>query len=573
MLLRLLTYISLVVLLAACKENNDPRLDLWEAQMVNAPDSILTILEATDPSTLTTDHDRARYPLLLMMARDKCYLPLQPDSALNQATEYFHKKKDPLNEAKARYYAGLAERHVSNYQQAIWETLNAIDRAHEAADTFWMGRTHNLAYEVYLSTYDCRNAAIEADKAAIYFKCANALPFHRYALLEKAKALNYPVYEDGTPIGKGMPLLDSLKNIALNDKDSSLVANCIYHQCIYSFEANDYHSAEKQIDSLRIFSKDSILLTNLLPNIISMEIAKGRSPERLFREYEENLVDNNDTISYLYSKSRSAAAKHNWELAFHLSDSLLNYYEILFADKTFRSVDEIKENYNKMIIDNKQQENTHLRRSRTIILLLTTACIFSALLVVILIRRRNKRKEQETMGQLLEIASENEVLKVQIELQKKLTAENETLKEQLYDLSLKRASLLGNRIDTICSMAMEYYGCTDNQAYKNDIYNRTLKELKQLKSEKFLKDFEQKVNAVHNSILDRLQQQLPEVTKGNLRWIAMLIGGLHPRTISFLLDMKIQTLYSKRLRVRSYIEKSNAPDKEEFLLFFPKPKD
>ena len=194
MLVRIIIYTLLVVLLAACKEDNDPRLDLWEEQMLSAPDSILTVLEDTDPAALSTDYDRARYPLLLMMARDKCYLSLQPDSALNKATEYFHKKKDLLNETKARYYAGLAERHVGNYQQAIWETLNAIDRAHEAADTFWMGRTHDLAYEIYMATYDCHNAAIEADKAAIYFKRAGAIPFHRDALLEKAQALNLPVY-------------------------------------------------------------------------------------------------------------------------------------------------------------------------------------------------------------------------------------------------------------------------------------------------------------------------------------------------------------------------------------------
>lgn len=231
------------------------------------------------------------------------------------------------------------------------------------------------------------------------------------------------------------------------------------------------------------------------------------------------------------------------------------------------------------------------------------------------------------MGRLLEIASENETLKIQTNVHENIIAENEALKKTLqekdstiaehkdleskirdydrilsentslkeqikiqekeqilntpatqastdiFDLSLKRSSLLGNRIDTLCEMAMEYYGSEGNQTVKNDIYNRTLKELKQLKSEKFLKDFEHKVNEVHHGILDRLQKQLPEVAKGNLRWIAMFIGGLYPRTISFLLDIKIQTLYSKRLRVRSYIEKSNAPDKKEFLLFFPKPKE
>ena len=212
-----------MLLLSGCQEKHDPLFDQLESRVSDNPDSVRTVLESIDPSEIQNDFDRSRHAILLMMARDKCYLSLHPDSTLNKASEYFHITKDPLNEAKARYYAGLAERHVKNYQQAIWEALHAIDRAHEAADTFWMGRAHDLAYEVYINTYDCINAAIEADKAAVYFKCAGATPFHRYALLEKAHALNYPVKEDGTTVGRGTYLLDSLKNVAIMDRDSGLV--------------------------------------------------------------------------------------------------------------------------------------------------------------------------------------------------------------------------------------------------------------------------------------------------------------------------------------------------------------
>lgn len=621
---QLLIYAFIIFLLAGCREKNDPRLDLWEQQMSIAPDSILTLLETTEVSSLSTDYDRARYPLLLMMARDKCYLPLQPDTALKEATDYFHKTKDLLNETKARYYSGLAERHVGNNQQAIWETLNAIDRAHEAADTFWMGRTHDLAYEIYMQTYDCRNAAIEADIAAVYFKRAGAEQFHRYALLEKAQALNLPVYEDGTPVGEGMPLLDSLKNVALLDNDSSLIASCLSDKCINSFEKKDYITMENIIDSIRMFSKDSIFINRLIPNIISMQIARGQLPEILLKAYKKNLKTQQDTISYLRTRSEFEVANHNWKAAFLLSDSLLSYYNLIMADKTFKSIDESKDKYNKLIIDNKKKENTQLKSIQILIICFAAGIILIAVCSILLIYIRNNYKKKKTMEQLLEIASENEILKIQVDIQRDIEIENKVLKEKLqsqkeslaayeklviklkdYDqilsenlslkeklviqkkenehaiqvsdssltLSLKRSSLLGNRIDALCNLAMEYYGSQHNPVYKNEIYHRAFKELSQLKSEKFLKDFERKVNEIHNNIIVRFQQQLPEVAKGNTTWFAMFIGGLQPRTISFLLDMKIQTLYSKRLRVRSYIEKSTAPDKKEFLLFFPKLKD
>ncbi|MDE6769102.1 MAG: hypothetical protein K2J78_05175 [Muribaculaceae bacterium] len=628
MLVRIIIYILLVVLLAACKEKNDPRLDLWEEQMLSAPDSILTVLEDTDPAALSTDYDRARYPLLLMMARDKCYLPLQPDSALNQATEYFHKKKDLLNEAKARYYAGLAERHAGNYQQAIWETLNAIDRAHEAADTFWMGRAHDLAYEIYMATYDCRNAAIEADNAAIHFKRAGAVAFHRYALLEKAQALNLPVYEDNTPVGRGMFLLDSLKNIALTDQDFSLAASCIYNKIVYYYRAKDYKTTRLLTDSIILLSQDAFLRHELLPIMISQSLSYGEQPIELLKEYSMALTTRQDSMNYIHKQREISVATNNWHRAYELADSLLSYYEIILGEKTFKSLDEVTSNYHMQLLSAKQKESESLQRTKIWISCASGGGILVLILVIVLIRTHNKRKEENLMSQLAVIASENkdlkdrqvqigekvsneiESLKTKIQSQESLESENSQLKQQLrsqadltteinslkeeldthkdventlrlqkdfaqdnmVQLSLNRASLLGNRIDTLCEMAMEYYGCDDNDSYKNEIYHRVLKELKQLKSERFLKELESRIDHIHRNILTRFQEQLPVIAKGNIMWFALSIGGLQPRTISFLLDMKIQTLYSKRLRVRSYIEKSDAPDKKEFLLFFPKTK-
>ena len=642
-----------MLLLSGCQDKHDPLFDQLESRVSDNPDSVRTVLENIDASELQDDFDRSRHALLLMMAQAKCRVSLQSDSAIYMAVEYFHRTKDVLNEAKARYYAGLAERQAGNYQAAIWAALHAIDRAHEAADTFWMGRAHDLASEIYINTYDCRNAAIEADKAAVYFNRAGATLFHRYALLKKAQALNYPVYEDGSPTGRGIHLLDSLKNVALIANDSSLVANCLYHKSIYSFDAKNYKATEAQIDSICEFSPNSVLLEHLLPNIISIKIANGEVSTKLLLEYGERLKTSGDTISYLRIKSKSDSMNKDWESAFHLLDSLRNYYEIIMAEKTFNSVDEIKVKYNKTIIEEKQKENSHLKFTHIITLWLSIGGGILLLVLLMLIRIRNKYKEKVTMGKLFEIASENQDLKTQVEFQEGILTENNVLKEKLkyklreekkilnenkdlkeklqehvnsqrhiltqnedlkikvndYDLivnenlllkeqlhllesdfeqklknkeenvtvdaiqlSQKQTNILGNRIDTLCTLAMDYYSDRDNKALKNEVFHRVLEELRELKSEKFLKALELRINDVHDNILKRFQIQLPEIAKGNLRWIALSVAGVQPRTISFLLNMNIQTLYSKRLRVRSYIEKSNAPDKKEFLLFFPKGK-
>ena len=425
-----------------------------------------------------------------------------------------------------------------------------------------------------------------------------------------------------------MALLDSLKQVAFNDGDSSLVASCIYHQSIYSYEAKNYDLAERQIDSISKYSTHTALIDDLLPNIIFMQTAKGLDPEQLLDEYRCQLVTPDDTLSYLKLKSRNEAAKGNWKSAYHIADSMRIYYNMIMGDKVFRSVDEIRDIHNKKIIEAQQEENINLKFSQFIISYIALGIILAAISIFLLIRIRSKKKEKETMGQLLEIASENEDLKEKLNTCDRITAENISLKKQveqqhrvieqqdhlkiklndldrlmsenttlreqlelhkskeeedqsdsetlstanIQNLINRRTSLLGNRIDTLCEMAMDYYEDNDTKTSKNIIYNRVVKELKHLKSESYLKGLESKVNEIHDNIIERFKNQLPEIVKGNTRWIALMIGGLSPQTISFLLDMKIQTLYSKRLRVRSYIEKSDAPDKNEFLLYFPKVK-
>ena len=158
------------------------------------------------------------------------------------------------------------------------------------------------------------------------------------------------------------------------------------------------------------------------------------------------------------------------------------------------------------------------------------------------------------------------------DFEQKLKIQEENIAANVIELSQKQSNILGNKIDTLCNLAMEYYNEDNdcNKAFKNEIYHKVSAELRELKSDKFLKNLERRINETHNNILTRFQAQLPKIAKDNMRWIALVIGGIQPRTISFLLDMNIRTLYSKRARVRSYIEKSDAPNKREFLLFFPK---
>ena len=63
------------------------------------------------------------------------------------------------------------------------------------------------------------------------------------------------------------------------------------------------------------------------------------------------------------------------------------------------------------------------------------------------------------------------------------------------------------------------------------------------------------VNDNCNSILDKIATALPEIKETDLNFIALMLAGFSPRAISFIMGIKRQSFYSKRLRLIEKLEK------------------
>lgn len=136
-----------------------------------------------------------------------------------------------------------------------------------------------------------------------------------------------------------------------------------------------------------------------------------------------------------------------------------------------------------------------------------------------------------------------------------------------------KSSLLGNRLDTIFSLVTNFFDEDKPETAKNILYDNVTKEVKKIRSKKFLMDFVEEVDTAHEKILSRLKQQLPSTKDEDQPWLALIAVGVTPLTICFILQMNSSTLYSKRRRLRSQIKESSCVDKNEFLAIFGDIKD
>ena len=138
----------------------NPLLLCADSLMEARPDSALFILESISSPQKLPRADRALYALLFTQAKYKNYIPLENDSLIKTAVEYYGERKKSLYAAKAHYYWGATYRDMGYTSFAVEEYLTAI-RLMPVKDDFLAMIYDNLAecyeedglYDVAIDSY------------------------------------------------------------------------------------------------------------------------------------------------------------------------------------------------------------------------------------------------------------------------------------------------------------------------------------------------------------------------------------------------------------------------------------
>ena len=111
----------LVALATGCRgtHTHDERLRQADSLINDFPDSALTLIEAVNPTSLSTREDLAYRDLLLTQARYKCYIVATSDSDINRALDYYRQHKGEREKCTRAYI----------YKGAVMEELGSPDSA------------------------------------------------------------------------------------------------------------------------------------------------------------------------------------------------------------------------------------------------------------------------------------------------------------------------------------------------------------------------------------------------------------------------------------------------------------
>ncbi len=221
------------------------------------------------------------------------------------------------------------------------------------------------------------------------------------------------------------------------------------------------------------------------------------------------------------------------------------------------------------------------RRYNYIFLVVFISVIILSISTVVIVRQHAKirriKLENEIKAQEIKLKSIEMSMAEEIDTAKEvIIALRERLKnEELAQTKIKaffndQFDILRKFCESSYSIVREVKDVTINKSlYKPQA--KTINDLPQNYVYEFgnnpdvLEKIEEILNITNNEIMIKLRSQLPDLKEDNIRLLMYFYAGFPNRAICIFMKMDIDNVYRRKYKMKEYINKSSAPDKDFFV--------
>lgn len=522
-------------------------LDDVESYINDRPDSALAVLRALDSTAVRGRALRARTALLHSMALDKCYIDLQTDSILAPAVTWYERHGSPDDKLKTLYYLGRIQYNAGNYQEAIVTYTEALEVTDKAKDLKYIGFVNQAIADTYSKTYQDSEALPYLEKAYKTFLQVPDSSLAKRTLYKKGLCLvNQGEWSES----------DSLFSMLLQNPRflESLIPRIKADFALQKMlkEENNTRTA------VRLF-QEAINESGVLPSAnhwaaYAYALSRDDKPEMAMTVLEQ--VEDMFPISgqVLYWKNRIYHENGLLETAYESLNKTLSYQDSVFRHQlTYSTMTAQKEYFENQTI---LAEAWDLKR-RYLLWMMFFGIIVVLLTLFLIVRKRieEAHREQNRLQQIVETVNK-QLTNAQTEKERwhvqfiqlfqdhfktlaKICADYE---ENKFDRNIASDRVLLRRIDFIIR---EFTGNADNH-----------------------RAFEEKLDKHLNNIMTDFRRDFQKLSTKDYLLAGYLFAGIDLQTISVLMDLDIDPLYTRKSRLKNTILKSNHCEKGRYLDFF-----
>lgn len=489
--------------------------------METHPDSALSLLQSIAFPQKLSSAEKACYALLLTQARHKSFIPLDNDSLIKIAVDYYGEVKNDLNAVKAHYYLGATYRDMQRTSFAVEEYLKAIQLSSEENEFVAM------VYENLAECYEDENLydiAMEAYRKACRIRETGAKQIF------SLRGIGY-VFLLQNQLDSALHYYQKAMDYAVAEKDPNWISGLNHDFAIAYEQKGDYLQANRRISQaieMAAFDKKANIFWT--KGRIMLNLNEPDSAWFYYNEYKEVYDIYGKAICYngLYKAEKE---RGNWKAALENADVYMILYDSIQSLSDSKELAHLMDNY-KM----EEYKKELSQRARRVVISLATLCFVLVVIVTFWLLWNDRKRKDHYIALQEELASKRvDVMRVKDALDS----------EEEHDAKL--AELKEEQLQ-ICISIFQTKEC-----YKKLLLleKATPKQLISLRS--LIPSINE---TIHNDFIDvmtNLKEKCPSLTSDDLFYCILSLLHCSKNTVMELMDVSSDAIKTRKNRIKNKI--------------------
>ena len=545
-------FIIALLFLFSCGREYSRVMDSAEAQMMQAPDSALALMQSITAKDLPTRGLRARHALLLTMAKNKCYQDISGDTTVRMSYDWYQRHGSTRYKMLSSYYLGYVEQERGNSIEAVLAFREAELLAEELTDYRQLSLVDQHLSAIFATNYDHVRALEYAEKSLEAANKAGEKLMADWCKLDIAAQLINKLR-----LNEAYPLLKDILNNHSSERSD------LYYFAALTMATVMYYCKPGQIDSARWYIQQVIDSKKIsldsrdygLLALLSEEEGKHSEADNYLYKAEQNLRTALDSVAYYNDWRNMYDLRGDWKHAYESKNKSVVIQDQITLTKLEQSLSHAMEIYYK-----DKMEINHERFQSRLYLALVIGLIFMAIAISLYLLERSQRcKLLEEMAQAQTVGEEL----------KRLEFEN----EQTYRLV---EGFISEKVRSLQQIAESYFSWEDTSVrmreekkgrlMKDEMITAFRKQLEQLRNEhSLILALEQSLNITDNGIMKKARSFLKKEKELDFSILVLLFSGFSIKSISYLLRMSEASLRMRKTRYKQFFSSLPSPERELFL--------
>lgn len=543
-------FMAAVAAFSSCADRAaDSALDTAERLIWDRPDSSLSILDSMEAKSLGTKALQARFSLLHTMALDRNYVDVTDVGLIHPAVKYYERHGTEDDRMKTSYYLAVIQMNAGDYQSAVMSLMQAREYSSDSDNFLFRGLISSTLSDVYAKDFNYREKVNYAKEACGYFlQAKDTLRFWNmlgWLAGYHADCGDWSVSDSLYAEFRSIPCQDSL-SMACHLLNMSKI-------CMRRQDADPQKSADLFMSAVEDYGGTPSLSDYCAYAYAQEMLGNSAVTDGLFSQLE-SLGKNARQIDVW----RYRVLKHRGEYkdALSMLEQLIGFRDSTIIVTLNQSAVRARADYFQVKSELAEKDRRLQALSKWIIALLAIVL----LLVSLVIHLHNKRKWFRRVG---EMASINDAVCRRLSEEQELSSAKDLALSNLRRKYVRSYKRQYNQLNDLCA---EYWETAGSGREKERIYQRVKRIVSVIDGCNQTK-LEKMIDENLDGIMRKLRMDLPYATKNDFRFIALNILGFDAKTIARVMGYTVQSVYTKRVRLRSWISGLDSENRDFYLDF------